>query len=44
VRREAHKARRMGLGDESLPQVQMPNRRGFSSPDPRPDVPRHASP
>jgi S-disulfanyl-L-cysteine oxidoreductase SoxD len=27
---------------ETLPKVQMPNRNGFTFPDPRPDVPRHA--
>jgi S-disulfanyl-L-cysteine oxidoreductase SoxD len=27
---------------ETLPKVQMPNRNGFTSPDPRPDVPRRA--
>ena len=30
------------LNPETLPKVQMPNRHGFTSPDPRPDVPRHA--
>jgi S-disulfanyl-L-cysteine oxidoreductase SoxD len=29
---------------QTLPTVQMPNRKGFTSPDPRPDVPRRASP
>jgi S-disulfanyl-L-cysteine oxidoreductase SoxD len=29
---------------QTLPTVQMPNRNGFTSPDPRPDVPRRASP
>ena len=32
------------LDAETLPKVQMPNRNGFTSPDPRPDVPPHASP
>ena len=32
------------MNAEALPKVQMPNRNGFTSPDPRPDVPRHASP
>jgi S-disulfanyl-L-cysteine oxidoreductase SoxD len=32
------------LDPETLPKVQMPNRNGFTSPDPRPDVPRRASP
>ena len=32
------------LDAETLAQVQMPNHHGFTSPDPRPDVPRHATP
>jgi S-disulfanyl-L-cysteine oxidoreductase SoxD len=32
------------LDAESLPKVQMPNRGGFTSPDPRPDVPRRPHP
>jgi len=31
------------LDAETLPKVQMPNRNGFTSPDPRPDVPRPGS-
>jgi S-disulfanyl-L-cysteine oxidoreductase SoxD len=29
---------------QTLPKVQMPNRNGFTSPDPRPDVPRRTPP
>jgi S-disulfanyl-L-cysteine oxidoreductase SoxD len=32
------------LDAATLPKVRMPNRDGFTSPDPRPDVPRHAAP
>jgi S-disulfanyl-L-cysteine oxidoreductase SoxD len=32
------------LDAETLPKVQRPNRNGFTSPDPRPDVPRRTSP
>jgi cytochrome c len=32
------------LNPETLPRVQMPNKNGFISPDPRPDVPRRRSP
>jgi S-disulfanyl-L-cysteine oxidoreductase SoxD len=32
------------LDAQTLPKVQMPNRHGFTSPDPRPDVPRRPTP